>query len=250
MELIQILRCCTPMCVRQQYHLLTLWILRDFDRKEESYMKKRHVYNLAILLAAGTILMSACGKKTEAPADTAAPTQTESQTEISAEETSKTEETQIPTDTEDTENSKFYMLQGTITKVEKAGSAFTLQADDGKEYAISVSDISDVETQLEKDTQIAIACMKDASGDPEKASYIAAFPEQEEWTISTAEGVTTSNAMGTFMIQTADGRELGFIKDGCPSYEDALSGDSGDSVIVTYVTSDNANFPLEIRKGK
>lgn len=213
-------------------------------------MKKRHVYNLAILLAAGTIMMSACGKKADGPADTTAQTQTESQTEASAKETTAGEtpsETQVP---EDTESSKFYMLQGTITKTEKDGSAFTLQADDGKEYNISLSDITDVETEIEKNTQIAIACMKDASGDPEKASYIAAFPEQEEWTISTAEGVTTSNAMSTFMIQTADGRELGFIKDGCPSDEDALTSDSGDSVIVTYVTSDNANFPLEIRKGK
>ena len=142
------------------------------------------------------------------------------------------------------------MLQGTITKTEKDGSAFTLQADDGKEYNISLSDITDVETEIEKNTQIAIACMKDASGDPEKDTYIAAFPEQEEWTISTDEGVTTSNAMSTFMIQTTDGREIGFIKDNCPSDEDALTSDSGDSVIVTYVTSDNANFPLEIRKGK
>ena len=69
-------------------------------------------------------------------------------------------------------------------------------------------------------------------------------------TISTDEGITTSNAMSTFMIQTTDGREIGFIKDNCPSDEDALTSDSGDSVIVTYVTSDNANFPLEIRKGK
>ena len=213
-------------------------------------MKKRHVYNLAILLAAGTIMMSACGKKADVPADTTAPTQTESQTETSVEETTKPEETSSETTVpEDTESSKFYMLQGTITKVEKDGSAFTLQADDGKKYTISVSDISDVETELEKNTQIAIACMKDASGDSEKDIYIAAFPEQEEWTISTDEGVTTSNAMSTFMIQTTDGREIGFIKDNCPSDEDALTSDSGDSVIVTYVTSDNANFPLEIRKG-
>jgi len=92
--------------------------------------------------------------------------------------------------------------------------------------------------------------MKDPSGDPEKTPYICASPEQEEWTISTDEGITTSNAMSTFMIQTTDGREIGFIKDNCPSDEDALTSDSGDSVIVTYVTSDNANFPLEIRKGK
>ena len=136
------------------------------------------------------------------------------------------------------------------TKTEKNGSAFTLLADDGKEYKIALSDIHDVETEIEKNTQIAIACMKDPSGDPEKNTYICAFPEQEEWTISTDEGITTSNAMSTFMIQTTDGREIGFIKDNCPSDEDALTSDSGDSVIVTYVTSDNANFPLEIRKGK
>ena len=28
-------------------------------------MKKRHAYNLAILLAAGSIMISACGKKTD-----------------------------------------------------------------------------------------------------------------------------------------------------------------------------------------
>ena len=182
---------------------------------------------------------------TSAPADTTAPTQTESQTEASAEETTKPDETpsetQVP---EDTESTKFYMLQGTVTKAEKDGSAFTLLADDGNEYTIALSDIRDVETEIEKNIQIAIACMKDASGDPEKAAYIVAFPEQEEWTISTDEGITTSNAMSTFMIQTSDGREIGFIKDNCPSDENALTSDSGDSVIVTYVTSDNANFPL------
>ena len=210
-------------------------------------MKKRHVYNLAILLAAGTIMMSACGKKPAAPADTTA--QTESTAEPSTEETTAEapSETQVP---EGTESSKFFMLQGTITKAEKDGSAFTLLADDGNEYTIALSDIRDVETEIEKNIQIAIACMKDASGDPEKAAYIVAFPEQEEWTISTDEGITTSNAMSTFMIQTSDGREIGFIKDNCPSDENALTSDSGDSVIVTYVTSDNANFPLEIRKGK
>lgn len=214
-------------------------------------MKKRHAYNLAILLAVGTIMISACGKKPDTPADTTVPAQTESQTETSAEGTSSPEETSSETQVpEDTESSKFYMLQGTITKTEKDGSAFTLLADDGKEYKIALSDIHDVETEIEKNTQIAIACMKDPSGDPEKSAYICAFPEQEEWTISTDEGITTSNAMSTFMIQTTDGREIGFIKDNCPSDEDALTSDSGDSVIVTYVTSDNANFPLEIRKGK
>lgn len=52
------------------------------------------------------------------------------------------------------------------------------------------------------------------------------------------------------MIQTSDGREIGFIKDNCPSDENALTSDSGDSVIVTYVTSDNANFPVGDPEGE
>ena len=47
-------------------------------------MKKRHAYNLAILLAAGSFMISACGKKTDVPADKTVPAQTESQTETSA----------------------------------------------------------------------------------------------------------------------------------------------------------------------
>ena len=168
-------------------------------------MKKRHAYNLAILLAAGTIMISACGKKPDTPADTTVPAQTESQTETSAEGTSSPEETSSETQVpEDTESSKFYMLQGTITKTEKDGSAFTLLADDGKEYKIALSDIHDVETEIEKNTQIAIACMKDPSGDPEKNTYICAFPEQEEWTISTDEGITTSNAMSLSLIHISE----------------------------------------------
>ena len=54
-------------------------------------MKKRHAYNLAILLAAGSIMISACGKKTDVPADKTVPAQTESQTETSAEGTSSPE---------------------------------------------------------------------------------------------------------------------------------------------------------------
>ena len=91
--------------------------------------------------------------------------------------------------------------------------------------------------------------MKDASGDPEKAAYYLDFPGQEEWTFPLTKH-HHQQRHEHFMIQTSDGREIGFIKDNCPSDENALTSDSGDSVIVTYVTSDNANFPLEIRKGK
>ena len=94
------------------------------------------------------------------------PTQTESQTETSAKETSKAEETQIPTDTEDTENSKFYMLRGTL-QGEKTALPLPYRLDDGKNMPFPFL-IFQMWKRNWKKTQIAIACMKDASGDPEK----------------------------------------------------------------------------------
>lgn len=79
---------------------------------------------------------------------------------------------------------------------------------------------------------------------------VVALPEQEEWTISTEEGTTTANAMSSFAMKTADGRELSFLKDNCPIEDGALSEDSGDSIWVTYVTSEGMNFPVEIVKGQ
>ena len=66
--------------------------------------------------------------------------------------------------------------------------------------------------------------------------------------IAYAEGTTTANAMSTFMMVTADGTEMGFMKDGCPMDEDALGGDSGAKIGVVYMDSEDVSFPLEIRK--
>ena len=89
-----------------------------------------------------------------------------------------------------------------------------------------------------------------AIGKLEDVDLVVALPEQEEWTISTEEGTTTANAMSSFAMKTADGRELSFLKDNCPIEDGALSEDSGDSIWVTYVTSEGMNFPVEIVKGQ
>ena len=73
-------------------------------------------------------------------------------------------------------------------------------------------------------------------------------PGDDDWTIAYAEGTTTANAMSTFTMVTADGTEMGFMKDGCPMDEDALGGDSGAKVGVVYMDSEDVSFPLEIKK--
>lgn len=209
---------------------------------------KKQIYIAAVAAAAGVLLVSGCSKKQE---ETPPVSRTETQTE-SEKETKKSSETETEKEQtgETTENERYHMLQGTVIKTEEDGSVFTLQADDGKEYEISLSDIRDVEVEIAADVQIAIAYIGEPLGKLEEVELVVALPEQEEWTIFTEKGITTSNAMSSFSMKTEDGRELSFLKDNCPVEEGALAGDSGDSIRVIYVTSEGMNFPVEIEKGE
>lgn len=206
---------------------------------------RKQVYMTAAAVMAGVLLASGCSKNQEAPSSSVP--QTETTTGSGA--PSETETTPAQTE-EPAEAGRYHMLQGTVVEEKEDGSAFTLLADDGKEYEISLSDIRDVETEIAADVQIAIAYIGEPLGKLEDVDLVVALPEQEEWTISTEEGTTTANAMSSFAMKTADGRELSFLKDNCPIEDGALSGDSGDLVRVTYVTSEGMNFPVEIEKGQ
>ena len=195
---------------------------------------RKQVYMTAVAVMAGVLLASGCSKN---------------QDEMPSSLVPQTETTPAQTE-EPAEAGRYHMLQGTVIEEKEDGSAFTLLADDGKEYEISLSDIRDVETEIAEDIQIAIAYIGEPLGKLEDVDLVVALPEQEEWTISTEEGTTTANAMSSFAMKTADGRELSFLKDNCPIEDGALSEDSGDSIWVTYVTSEGMNFPVEIEKGE
>ena len=206
-------------------------------------MKKHSLMITAAALAAAMVLGTGCAKK---PAVETSETVT---SQDSAEETTKAPETtaKAPETTEQAAEAKevYHMLQGTVTKVTADGSVFTLQADDGKDYDISQSDIRDVEVEIEEDVQIAIAYIGEPLGSLEDVTLVVALPEQEEWSILTEDGTTTANAMSSFTIKTDDGQELS-----CPIEEGALAGDSGDKVTVTYVNSQGVNYPVEIKGTK
>ena len=113
---------------------LLIYCNRIYDRKEELSYEKRHVYNLAILLAAGTIMMSACGKKPAAPADTTAPHRLKALPNLPQKK--QLLKLHLKPRFQKVQKVPNFMLQGTITKAEKDGSAFTLLADDGNEYTM------------------------------------------------------------------------------------------------------------------
>ena len=210
-------------------------------------MKKYSYIMAAALLAAVLAFSAGCGKK-EVQETTAAPATTAQETTQAptreAETETEPEETQ---DSQEDENKKYHILQGTIEKVSEDGAAFTLQADDGKAYELKTGDIRDVEVELAADAQIAIAYIGEESHTLSGVTLVLALPEQEEWEILTEKGTTVANAMSTFTIQTEDGQEIGFMKDNCPMEDGALTGDSGDKVEVIYVNSQGMNLPLEIK---
>ena len=196
-----------------------------------------------------------CGKKTQTEQtettvqETTEPEQTEETTEETTKEATEEADKGEPTAAAD----RYHMLQGTVTELSQDGGEFTLLADTGDTYEISLSSLRDVEAELEAEAQIAIAYIGwELTGpeDLEKVELIVAFPEQEEWTICQETGTTLFNAMSSFTMKTDEGHELQLLKDNCPIEEGALSQDSGDRITVVYVTSQGMNFPIEVQKAE
>lgn len=210
----------------------------------------RRIFYIALLTMMTISFGTACSKKT---VNTETSVQVET-TESRKEETTVQAETEASTEASSQEENgqeesgRYHMLQGTIIKAAEDGSVFTLKADDGKEYEIPLSQIGDVETEIEANKQIAVAWIGEEGAGLEDMDLVLALPEQEEWSILTETGTTTSNSMSTFSVETRDGREISFIKDNCLVEDGALSSDSGDEVEVVYVTSQGFHFPLEIKK--
>lgn len=211
---------------------------------------KRHSFIIAVAaITVSVTFAAACSKKPAAETgETVTAEASVRETPAQAEETT-TAGTAGGTTAAGTVQAKemYHMLQGTVTKAAGDGSAFTLQADTGKEYDIKLSDIRDVEADIKEDTQIAIVYIGAPLGELKDVTLVLALPEQEEWSILTEKGITTTNAMSSFGMKTEDGQELSFMKDNCPMEDGALSGDSGDKVLVTYVNFQGVNYPVEIK---
>lgn len=215
-------------------------------------MKRRSWIIAAAAFLTAAALATGCARKPAAETPAAA-------VETTVPETAKAPETTAPATTQaGTEASsqavdfknRYHMLQGTVVKAAEDGSVFTLRADDGKDYDINQADIRDVEVEIKKDVQLAIAYIGKPLGQIADVQLVIALPEQEEWTIYQETGTTVFNAMSSFTMKTDDNRELSLMKDNCPMEEGALTKDSGDRLMVAYVTSDGTNLPIEVRKGE
>ena len=204
-------------------------------------MRKTYLYMTVLAMSAA--LATGCQKAEPEETTVAAETTTE------AAESASSGSSEAAQDDEKLAN--YHLLQGIVTGTNDEKGTFTLKADDGGEYVITTADIHDVETEIADDSLVVIGYIGveiHDNTDLEKVDMVIAAPGDDDWTIAYAEGTTTANAMSTFTMVTADGTEIGFMKDGCPMDEDALGGDSGAKISVVYMDSEDVSFPLEIKK--
>ena len=210
-------------------------------------MRKTYLYMTAVAMSAA--LAAGCQKAEPAETTSAAETVAESTGTGMAE--SESSETSGTAAQDDERLADYHLLQGIVTGTNDEKGTFTLKADDGGEYVITTGNIGDVETEIADDSVVAIGYIGEELHDSDQlkdVELVIAAPGDDDWTIAYAEGTTTANAMSTFTMVTADGTEMGFMKDGCPMDEDALGGDSGAKVGVVYMDSEDVSFPLEIKK--
>ena len=200
------------------------------------------------------VMMSAAlaaGCQKEDAAETSVVVETEIEAEKAETSASASSESSEKTAQDDEKLADYHLLQGIVTGTNDEKGTFTLKADDGGEYVIAIADIRDVETEIADDSLVVIGYIGveiHDNMDLEKVNMVIAAPGDDDWEIAYAEGTTTANAMSTFVMVTADGTEMGFMKDGCPMDEDALGGDSGAKIGVVYMDSEDVSFPLEIKK--
>ena len=129
---------------------------------------------------------------------------------------------------------------------------YTLQdvSDPANAWAISETDIGDIEADMTPGASVTFLFHGDIVGDSENVRFIAAVPDGA-YTIRRAEGETTQNMMSTFAVRTGNGSELVFLKDNCEIEEGAMQNDSGDAVVVYYAESaDGVNYPLKVYKAQ
>ncbi len=224
-------------------------------------MKKQILAVSSAIVLSMALIAGCSSSKNETAQTTAATESAETQAAVTeaedTEDSSVKEETVTAATTAPSEepsrtvtSGDYNILRGKAVNVSDDAGTFNLEESDGSVRAFNESDILDIETDIEEGSEIAIVCIGNVLVEGEEITYVVLLPDQDEWDIVTAKGVTTSNAMSTFSMDTEDGENLIFLKDNCPIESGSLSNDSGDSIEVVYVTSDDTNYPIEIKAGK
>ncbi len=132
-----------------------------------------------------------------------------------------------------------------------SGTVYSFKDKNDPENAWSVTglEIGAIEAELVPGADVAILFHGDVIRDGENLEFIAVLPDGN-YKLRKTVGTTISNTMSTFVVQTAEGSTVSFLKDNCRIEDGAMNRDSGDLVIVYYADGGElGKFPMRIYAG-
>lgn len=113
-------------------------------------------------------------------------------------------------------------------------------------WSVTGLEIGDIEADMAVGNDVVVLFNGDIVKDAENLQFLVLLPEGD-YKLKTAEGVTVSNTMSVFTINTSDGASMDFLKDNCRIDDDTLNADSDDTVKVYYADGGElGNYPLRV----
>ena len=153
-------------------------------------------------------------------------------------------------DDNDQELPEINILQGTVVEGSETSESLTIRTETGVKLTFKGADVGGIVTtsEIAPGKEVALAFQGEYNGkDLKGVKLLLLLDDQATWEVRIAQGTTVYNMMSSFEIQTEDGQQISFLKDGCGQEEGVLTKDSGDQVTVAYVTTeDGENYPLHI----
>ena len=127
--------------------------------------------------------------------------------------------------------------------------SFKDKNDPDNAWSVTGLEVGDIETELSAGTDVVILFHGDMVRDSENVEFLVILGDGT-YELKRAAGVTTSNMMSTFTVETAAGSEIQLHKDNCRIDNGALTRDSGETVIVYYADGGELGcYPLRVYKG-
>lgn len=209
---------------------------------------------IAALAVCALVVFTACGKSTKDEGNTT-PAVTESQTtEDENKETTPPASQEAPGET-----SEFKVLTGSVKEVSDNLDSMVMMNGE-EEVTLDLKNVT-VETSfaLDAEVRVSVVYKGEISGaDASNATLLMVLDGQDGMEVKEVTGSVVDQAMSSFTIKTADGTELGFLKNNCEGLNTGVLGKAADDsngsgamIKVTYVSVNYdagsvSNFPLRV----
>ena len=115
-------------------------------------------------------------------------------------------------------------------------------------WSLNSQAVGSIFCEMNGGNKVTVLFSGDPAGDPDSVEFIAIL-DDDAYQIRFSEGTTVQNMMNSFVIRTAKGTEMTFIKDNCRIDKEALSTEGKSRVLVYYAGCGSGDlYPVRVYK--